>query len=106
MYRRVHKRDPIVVVKPFDYRNKNYEIGDLFDLRVIKIQNGRLHHFLMNGNLKLCKELSKEELGSYGYEMVTHGTLYPVRKIEKPKTKLVKSPKNVKKIKKDLDIMS
>lgn len=79
-------REPIIVLEPFKFLNRQYKKGDLFDRRRVRIRNHILNRFMENGVLCFAKTMPENDLAKLGWIYDTSKRVrYPLIKIETPK---------------------
>lgn len=79
-------REPIIVLEPFKFLNRQYKKGDLFDRRRVRIRNHTLNRFMENGILCFAKTMLENDLAKLGWIYDTSKRVrYPLIKIETPK---------------------
>lgn len=63
----INRREPLLVIKPFKFWRREYNIGDILDRRRVKMRHRQVVRLISEGCMVLCKDLSAEELAEHGY---------------------------------------
>jgi len=63
----ISRREPVITLKSFRYRGRNYKEGSFLDRRRTRMPNSRLRKFLRDGLCVLAKDLDKNQLSIYGW---------------------------------------
>ncbi len=63
----ISRREPVISLKAFRYRGRNYKEGSYLDRRRCHMPNGKLKRLIREGACILAKDLDSEKLRKYGY---------------------------------------
>jgi len=87
----ISRREPVIALKSFRYRGRNYKEGAFLDRRRTRMPNSRLRRFLRDGLCVLAKDVNKTQLLEYGW---TYDAKAPRNKLVKIAEEAILTQKN------------
>lgn len=64
----VSRREPVIALKAFRYRGRNYKEGSFLDRRRTRMPNSKLRRFLRDGLVIMAKDVDRLKLIEYGFK--------------------------------------
>jgi hypothetical protein len=64
----ISRREPVIALKDFRYRGRNYKEGSFLDRRRTRMPNSKLRRFLRDGICIMAKDVNEMKLIEYGFK--------------------------------------